>query len=149
MKQRFVRTISTAVLMSLVLQLAACGTLMFPERRGQKAGEIDVKVAILDGILLVFGIIPGVVAYIVDFSTGAIYLPAGKKNHLVQGEYDQITVIRVPPEVLRNPAAVREIVSREMELPCVVNWDRLQTSRIKSEQIRTALVEARATSYTH
>jgi len=48
---------------------------MYPERRGQKAGHIDVGVAVLDGIGLLFFLIPGVIAFAVDFSNGTIYLP--------------------------------------------------------------------------
>ena len=46
----------------LTLQLVGCGTLMYPERRGQREGRIDAGVAILDGLGLLFGIIPGVIA---------------------------------------------------------------------------------------
>src|SRR5476651_2239592 len=64
------------------MQLMGCGTLMYPERRGQRGGSIDVGVAILDGIGLLFGIIPGVIAFAVDFSNGTIYLPAGRLGSL-------------------------------------------------------------------
>ena len=64
----------------LLLQLAGCGTLIFPERRGQRSGEIDPAVAILDGIGLVFFIVPGLAAFAIDFTTGAIYLPHGEKT---------------------------------------------------------------------
>jgi len=50
---------------------------MYPERRGQRGGRLDVGVAVLDGIGLLFFIIPGVIAYAVDFSDGTIYLPEG------------------------------------------------------------------------
>lgn len=54
-----------------------CGTIMYPERRGQPAGDIDWKIVALDGIGLLLFFVPGVVAFAVDFSTGAIYLPPG------------------------------------------------------------------------
>ena len=60
---------------TLVTQLAACGTVFYPERRGQISGEIDPGVAILNGIGLLFYVIPGLVAFAVDFATGAIYFP--------------------------------------------------------------------------
>ncbi|AQZ94938.1 polyribonucleotide nucleotidyltransferase [Halopseudomonas phragmitis] len=60
---------------TLTSQLAACGTVFYPERRGQISGEIDSGVAILNGIGLLFYIIPGLIAFAVDFATGAIYLP--------------------------------------------------------------------------
>ncbi|MEW6073970.1 MAG: hypothetical protein AB1726_15420 [Planctomycetota bacterium] len=64
----------------LFLQITACGTLMFEERRGQSGGKIDPNVVILDGLGLLFFIVPGLVAYIVDFTTGAIYLPPGEER---------------------------------------------------------------------
>ena len=60
---------------TVITQLSACGTVFYPERRGQISGEIDPGVAILNGIGLLFYIIPGVIAFAVDFATGAIYLP--------------------------------------------------------------------------
>jgi hypothetical protein len=53
----------------------SCGTLFYPERRGQKSGSVDPTVAILDGIGLLFFIVPGLIAFAIDFSTGAIYKP--------------------------------------------------------------------------
>ena len=133
-------------MMTLVVQLTACGTLMYPERRGQKSGEIDVKIAVFDGLGLLFGIIPGVVAYVVDFSTGAIYLPAGKRNVVMLDERD-VTVIRVNPELLSNPETVKAIVAREMELPSTIDWSRLETTRVEPEQIGVRLAEAKAVGY--
>src|SRR5262249_27059794 len=55
--------------------LASCGTILYPERRGQPAGRLDVGVVVLDGIGLLLFLVPGVIAFAVDFATGAIYLP--------------------------------------------------------------------------
>lgn len=52
-----------------------CGTVLHPERRGQPAGPLDWKIVALDTIGLLLFFIPGVIAFAVDFSTGAIYLP--------------------------------------------------------------------------
>ena len=62
----------------LSFQLVSCGTLMYPERRGQKVGRLDVGVTILDALGLLLGLIPGIIAFAVDFSTGCIYLPASQ-----------------------------------------------------------------------
>lgn len=59
----------------LVVQLTGCGTLMYPERKGQKSGKIDAGVAVLDGIGLLLFIIPGIIAFAIDFNNGTIYLP--------------------------------------------------------------------------
>jgi len=73
------KLVALAVSTLLVLQLAACGTLIYPERRGQRSGEIDPLIAVLDGIGLLFFVVPGLVAFAIDFTTGAIYLPGGQK----------------------------------------------------------------------
>jgi hypothetical protein len=62
-------TVGAAVL------LASCGTVLYPERRGQPAGRLDVGVVVLDGLGLLVFLVPGVIAFAVDFATGAIYLP--------------------------------------------------------------------------
>lgn len=57
------------------LGLTGCGTVLHPERRGQPAGRIDWGVFALDALGLIFFFVPGVIAFAVDFATGAIYLP--------------------------------------------------------------------------
>ena len=57
-----------------------CGTILYPERRGQPAGKLDTDIVILDAVGLLFFLVPGVIAFAVDFSTGAIYLPPGGKS---------------------------------------------------------------------
>jgi hypothetical protein len=64
--------ISTAGSLSLV---AGCGTILYPERRYQPHGDVDLKVVALDTLGLLLFFIPGVIAFAVDFTTGAIYLP--------------------------------------------------------------------------
>ena len=56
------------VILSVVLitQLYGCGTLIYPERRGQKTGRVDVGIALLDALWLLVFIVPGVVAFAVD-----------------------------------------------------------------------------------
>jgi len=82
MRQRTVanRMISLLLASAMLLSLTSCGTILYPERRGQIEGRIDPGVAVLDAIGLLFFIVPGLVAFGVDFTTGAIYLPGGKKR---------------------------------------------------------------------
>lgn len=76
---RFQQKITGSLLsVALLTQLAACGTIFYPERRGQLSGKIDPAIAIMDAIGLLFYIIPGLLAFAVDFTTGAIYMPGGK-----------------------------------------------------------------------
>ena len=80
MSSRFRNVFATLVAAILTVQLLGCGTILYPERRGQPAGKYDTDIVILDGVGLLFFILPGVAAFAVDFSTGAIYLPAGGKS---------------------------------------------------------------------
>src|SRR5262249_7729458 len=72
--RRGVRIAATLTL-GLAFFLASCGTLLYPERRGQPVGRLDVGVVALDGVGLLLFLVPGVIAFLVDFATGAIYLP--------------------------------------------------------------------------
>ena len=56
--------------------LSGCGTLMYPERRGQgRGGRIDWTVAGMDAIGLVLFLIPGVIAFGVDYYNGTLFCP--------------------------------------------------------------------------
>lgn len=71
------RVIGGLLVATLLTQLSACGTLFFPDRRGQIEGRIDPVVAGLNAIGILFYVIPGLIAFGIDFATGAIYLPGG------------------------------------------------------------------------
>ncbi|GAB6388304.1 polyribonucleotide nucleotidyltransferase [Stutzerimonas marianensis] len=69
------RVIGGVLAVSLFTQLSACGTLFYPDRRGQIDGKIDPAIAVANAIGLLFYVIPGLIAFGIDFATGAIYLP--------------------------------------------------------------------------
>lgn len=77
--------IGAAVLSSSTSALAGCGTILYPERRGQSAGRLDPAVVILDGIGLLFFFVPGVIAFAVDFNNGTIYLPNSQSSDQASG----------------------------------------------------------------
>jgi len=57
--------------------LSSCGTIIYPDRSYQEGrGNLDPAIVILDGIGLFFFIIPGLVAFAVDLTTGALFFPA-------------------------------------------------------------------------
>ncbi|WP_300730259.1 polyribonucleotide nucleotidyltransferase [Pseudomonas sp.] len=76
------RVIGGVVAAALFTQLTACGSIFFPDRRGQIDGKIDPVVVALDAVGLLFYVIPGLIAFGVDFATGAIYFPPGKTAHI-------------------------------------------------------------------
>jgi len=68
------RLIGGVLVATLLTQVTACGSIFYPDRRGQ----IDPAIAVLDAVGLLFYIIPGLIAFAVDFATGAIYFEPGK-----------------------------------------------------------------------
>ena len=72
------RLISGVLAATLLTQLSACGTLFYPDRRGQIDGRVDPVVVAMDAIGILFFVIPGLIAFGIDFATGAIYLPGGQ-----------------------------------------------------------------------
>lgn len=76
MKRFRTKKIVCILLILISLHYAGCGTILYPERRGQTGGEVDPAVIVMDGLLLFVAIIPGVVAFAVDLTTGAIYKPS-------------------------------------------------------------------------
>lgn len=76
MKSTLVRLATGAL---VAAQISACGVILHPERVDQpRGGRIDPAIAILDGIGCLFFLIPGLVAFAVDFHEGTIYLPRGE-----------------------------------------------------------------------
>ena len=62
------RVIGGVLTVTLFTQLSACGTLFFPDRRGQIEGRVDPVVVALDAIGILFYVIPGLIAFGVDFA---------------------------------------------------------------------------------
>jgi hypothetical protein len=89
---------------ALALHMASCGTLIYPERRGQPPGYLDAGVVALDAVGLLLFFVPGVIAFAVDFTTGAIYLPPAPPYYGASSQ---------PPRVLHVDPA--ELTSRRLE----------------------------------
>ena len=91
------------------IQLTGCGTLLYPERKGQIGGRVDTGVAILDGIGLLFFVIPGVIAFAVDFNNGTIYLPKGPRLSLNEVKFDPKHTNLASLEVIIKNETGREV----------------------------------------
>ena len=58
--------------------LSSCGYILYPERRNQSLDsppKIDPMVVVLDDLLVLMGLIPGIIAFALDVSSGCIYFP--------------------------------------------------------------------------
>ena len=84
------RVIGSLLIAALFTQLTACGTLFYPERRGQIEGRIDPAVAAMNAIGILFYVLPGLIAFAIDFTTGAIYLPGGQSAQVAPEDLQQV-----------------------------------------------------------
>ena len=128
MVKKLEKTLRVLVCAVLIFQLAGCGTLMYPERRGQKGGRIDAGVAVLDGIGLLFFIIPGVIAYAVDFSKGTIYLPGTNRGSL---DLKDLKQVKFDPKHYTR-ATIEKIIKEETGYAVKLSQDNLKVSKLES-----------------
>ena len=73
MTGRWLRGVALAAVLGTASGAASCGYLLHPERRGNSGGTMDGGTLVMDLLWLLPGVVPGVVALVVDFSSGAIY----------------------------------------------------------------------------
>jgi hypothetical protein len=112
--------LALCLLVAMCLQ-TACGTLIYPERRGQTSGKIDPGIAILDGLGLLLFVVPGLIAFAIDFSTGAIYLPpdeasAESEGQVVHVNPDQLTRSRIQQVVKKHTGRDIDLSDEDMRI---------------------------------
>jgi len=130
------RFVLFVLICALLSQSVACGTLLYPERRGQTSGKIDPGIAILDGIGLLVFLVPGLIAFAVDFTTGAIYVPGtGNKSA------DNVQVIGIDPDGL-SAAKVEAAVFDATGTLLHLDDPNIQVLRVASEQEMLARLQA-------
>ena len=128
MIKTLLNTVRACLCVVLTVQLMGCGTIMYPERRGQASGKIDAGVAVLDGIGLLLFIIPGVIAFAVDFNNGTIYLPHRLRSSLdIQG----VTEVRFDPRNTRM-AGVEKLIQKETGYAAILGRDNLEITQLRS-----------------
>lgn len=120
--------------MVLTVHTAGCGLLLYPERQGQKSGSIDPGVAILDAAGLVVFIVPGLIAFGVDFITGCIYLPGGTRASV---DGDGLQTVYMDPAALDKPGiedAVEQATGSQFALdsPTVVAFPVADAGTLKA-----------------
>ena len=133
----------------LIIELAGCGTILYPERKGQKDGRIDPGIAVLDGLGLLLFIIPGVIAFAVDFTTGAIYLPGGSRKSSMFLEDEKMVVVWVNPKELSEDV-IKEVARRETGSQAIFDLTHVELQVLSSPQeIETKLAEAKKSGYSN
>ncbi|MBV2204755.1 polyribonucleotide nucleotidyltransferase [Stutzerimonas degradans] len=124
------RVIGGLLAASLLTQLAACGTLFYPDRRGQIEGRIDPAIAALNAIGLLFYVIPGLIAFGIDFATGAIYLPEGQYSVAPDKLQDAIGA-----DGQVDPARLKAILEQELGRSLPLDDPRLIEQHGNHEQL--------------
>ena len=121
----------------MILELTACGTIFYPERKGAKSGSIDPIVAVADAIGLLFFFIPGVIAFAVDFNNGTIYLPHGRHASLTPTELKSISVNgKLDKKVLS------QIISQKLEQPIDLSATDVQIKAFSTKESLLAYLNA-------
>jgi hypothetical protein len=113
---------------ALCAGLNGCGTILYPERIGQSHGPLNWKVVALDTVGLLLFLVPGVIAFIVDFHNGTIYLPpeqipmydAPVLSRKVGVQRDKLTLTGIEAAVQQETGVALELtpgayVTRELE----------------------------------
>lgn len=115
---RWRRTLTGLLVAAVTTHAVSCGALIHPDRIGQPhRGRLDTSIVLLDALGLLFFFVPGVVAFVVDFATGAIYLPAYEYGAADNPErQDDFVVVRVDPKELTRER-IEEIVSQKTGKP--------------------------------
>lgn len=115
-----------------------CGTILYPERRGQRThARVDAGVAVMDACWLLLAIIPGVIAFVVDFNNGAIYLPGGEAGA------NSLKVVQTPT-VHPNSASIERVVKQQTGLVIRLSDPALLRRKLASyEDIQPSVAAAR------
>jgi hypothetical protein len=104
-----VRLLISAIGVGLVLQMTSCGTIIYPERRGQPPGRLDPSIVILDAAGLLLFFIPGIIAFAVDFADGTIYLPPDRSANFKPPSSDSLQVVHTGSRDL-TPQQIEQVV---------------------------------------
>lgn len=104
----------------LAVSLSGCGTIFHQERiHAPHSRDIDWRIAAADGLGLALFFVPGVVAFVVDFSTGAIYLPPDGSRGYAAAEANKTPETQSPT-----------VVAEEPDLPLAA-WDRVDVPPVE------------------
>jgi len=127
------KRITLPLILGLGIQLSGCGTVLKPERKGQSAGQLDASIVALNAVGLLFFLVPGVIAFAVDFNNGTIYLPGGSASNGL----DKNNLVKIEGEVTNEKIqqAIFEHTGNKVDL----NDDGVQTIANSTENINDQL----------
>ena len=99
-KNKWLRTVALVAALGVFSTSVSCGYFLYPKRRGNKGGGLHTPTLVMDLLWLLPGIIPGVVALAVDFSTGAIYMSKGGKAPVAVEGVKSSSMVNPIPQAL-------------------------------------------------
>ncbi|UTM58187.1 hypothetical protein L4174_004915 [Photobacterium sp. CCB-ST2H9] len=134
MKHKALAICLTAI---LTIQLSGCGVLLHPERKGQKGGNLDPAIAVLDAAGLLLFIVPGLIAFGVDLYYGTIYLP-GTAKALNQEELNRLksTDGQIRPDMLAR--LISDETGQSVSAEAMVSYEVSSVDELKRLLIETS-----------
>lgn len=120
----------SAMMIAVLFFTCSCGTILYPERRGQGRGKIDIGVVLLDGLGLLIYLVPGLIAFGVDFATGAIYLPPGDDYGDLEAIPEGKIIMADAPLTQKN---LEKILLQETGTKIDLNGKELMVARVSAE----------------
>ncbi|MET0356356.1 MAG: polyribonucleotide nucleotidyltransferase [Cellvibrio sp.] len=140
-RKKLTKTVAMSLAAVMVLELTACGTIFYPERKGTRSGTIDPVIAIADAVGLLFYFIPGIIAFAVDFSNGTIYLSGKRHSSLTP---DELKSVSVNGKV--DKQALSMLISKKVGMSINLEAEGVQSKRFNSEE--SLLAELNSTGFT-
>ncbi|WP_341938823.1 hypothetical protein [Marinimicrobium sp. C2-29] len=138
---RLSKALAVGLCAGLILQTTACGTVLHPERKGQTGGRLDPAIVALNAVGLLLWVIPGVVAFAVDFSNGTIYLPGGSAQ-LTDEQMERVT--RADGQV--DQEALEKVVNEELGMNVDLQASNVQVRAMESREQLQALLAKQPTT---
>jgi hypothetical protein len=113
MTNRWIRAVAATTMLSFGVGSIGCGYLLHPERRGNRGGYVAGGTLVMDLLWLIPGLVPGVVALVVDFSSGAIYVNGG---YALRASDNGTVALRLPDSVTPQVLELRLVTSSDRVL---------------------------------
>ncbi|MBD3652896.1 hypothetical protein [Kangiella sp.] len=132
------KLISYLVIAVFLFNASGCGTILHPERKGQVDGRIDPSIAVLDGLGLLLFLIPGIIAFAVDFNNGTIYLP-GTQGSLHDDDGTRVVKFDGDLDIEELEAILEQETGRDLDLKKDLTMV-MEPATIEEAQMRVVLI---------
>lgn len=141
----FSRVVAGALAVALS---TSCALILHPERKGNAGLPLDTVPLVVDILLFLPGLVPGIVALALDFGTGAIYLNKGAASKPVLGATDRRQAQRLDVRIVDEDGTVLKARTLTVEPPrgaaepIAITLDDLDASRWQGRDVRVEITAA-------